>query len=221
MAEPTASNKVLFEEPQREEHALRRLIMEAIPGIPLIRIHQDGRNRSEHSRAPSDSGVRHFVRRLKEKSVHEARNDSVRALNLLVDAGLSLAEGAILGEEAHREFMEQSGLWKDLRAATPGSGEEDAGSKALRIRFSHRQSPIKGELSQEIFDALIEIGAPWVIVISEGLIRRGLGSIPEVKDAIREAWLSPEGLRRQLQAAFRGEGVPTWPVVILAENVAG
>jgi len=153
--------------------------------------------------------------------VHEARDDSVRALNLLVDAGLSLAEGAILGEEAHREFMEQSGLWKDLRVPTPGSGDEDAGSKALRIRLSHRSSPIKGELSQEIFDGLIEIGAPWVIVISKGLIRRGLGSIPEVKDAIREAWLSPEGLRRQLEAAFRGEEVSTWPVVILAENVAG
>src|SRR5215203_3166902 len=146
MAEPTASNKVLFEEPQREEHALRRLIMEAIPGIPLIRMHQDGRNRSEYARAPSDSRGRHFVYRLKEESVHEARDDSVRALNLLVDAGLSLAEGAILGEEAHREFMEQSDLWKDLRAATPGSGDEDAGSKALCIRFSHRQSPIKGKL---------------------------------------------------------------------------
>jgi hypothetical protein len=47
------------------------------------------------------------------------------------------------------------------------------------------------------------------------------GSIPEVKDAIREAWLTPEGLRRQLEAAFRGEEVPTWPVVIFAENVAG
>jgi len=117
--------------------------------------------------------------------------------------------------------MEQSGLSEDLRAPTPSSEDEDAGSKALHIRLSHRQSPIKGELSQEIIDALIEIGAPWVIVISEGLIRRGLGSIPEVKDAIREAWLSPEGLRRQLEAAFRGEEVPTWPVVILAENVAG
>jgi hypothetical protein len=56
---------------------------------------------------------------------------------------------------------------------------------------------------------------------SSGCIRRGLGSIPEVKDAIREAWLTPEGLRRQLEAAFRGEEVPTWPVVIFAENVAG
>ena len=195
--------------------------MEGIPGIPLIRMHQDGRNRSEHSRIPSDSRERRYVLRLKEESVHEARDDSVRALNLLVDAGLPLAEGAILGEEAHREFIEQSGLWKDLRAPTPGSWDEDAGSKALRIRLSHRQSPIAGELNQEIFDALIEIGAPWVIVVSEGLIRRGLGSIPEVKDAIREAWLSPEGLRRQLEAAFRGEEVPTWPVVILAENVAG
>ena len=96
--------------------------MEAIPGIPLIRMHQDGRNRSEYARAPLDSGVRHFVRRLKEESVHEARDDSVRALNLLVNAGLSLAEGAILGEEAHREFMEQCGLWRTCGLLPPQLG---------------------------------------------------------------------------------------------------
>jgi len=195
--------------------------MEAIPGIPLIRMHQDGRNRSEHSRTLSGSRERRYVRRLKEESVHKARDDYLRALNLLVDAGLPLAEGAILGEEAHREFMEQSGLSRDLQAPTSGSGDEDAASKALRIRFSHRPSPIEGEINQEIFDALIEMGSPWITVVSEGLIRRGLGSIPEVKDAIREAWLTPEGLRRQLEAAFRGEEVTTWPVVISAENVAG
>ena len=195
--------------------------MEDIPDIPLIRMHQDGKTRSKHSRTPSDSRGRHSVRRLKEESVQVGRDDSARALNLLIDAGLPLIEGAILGEEAHREFIEQSGLWKDLRAPTPCTGDEVAGSKALHIRVSHRQSPIEGELNQEIVDALIEIGAPWVTVVSEDLIRRGLGSIPEVKDAIRDDWLSPEGLRRQLEAAFRGEEVPTWPVVILAENVAG
>lgn len=192
--------------------------MEAIPGIPLIRMHQDGKTRSEHPRAPSDSRGRHFVLRLKEESVHRARGDSVRALNLLIDADLPLAEGAILGEEAHREFIEQSGLWKDLRAPTSGSGEEDVGSKALHIRLSYDQSLIEGELNQEIVDALIEIGAPWVIVVSEGLIRRGLGSIPEVKDAIKKAWLPLEGLECQLEAASRGLQIPTWPVLILAEE---
>src|SRR5215217_7799635 len=95
--------------------------MEAIPGIPLIRMHQDGRNRSEHSRTPSGSRERRYVRRLKEESVHKARDDYLRALNLLVDAGLPLAEGAILGEEAHREFMEQSGLWIDLGLLLPAA----------------------------------------------------------------------------------------------------
>lgn len=175
---------------------------------------------AKHSRTPSDSRERRYVHRLNEESVHQGRDDSVRALNLLIEADLPLVEGAILGEAAHREFMEQSDLWKDSPAPTSGSGDEDAGSKALRIRHSHRQSPIEGELDQEIVDVLIEIGAPWVTVVSEGLRRSGLGSIPEVKDAIREAWLSPEGLRRQLEAAFRGEEVPTWPVVILAKNVA-
>jgi hypothetical protein len=55
-------------------------------------------------------------------------------------------------------------------------------------------------------------------VVSEGLIRRHLKSIPEVKDAIREAWLFLEGLGRQMEAASRGEAMPTWPVFVLVEG---
>ena len=43
-------------------------------------------------------------------------------------------------------------------------------------------------------------------------------SIPEVKDAIKKAWLSVRGLERQLEAASRGLEIPTWPVLILAEE---
>jgi hypothetical protein len=39
-----------------------------------------------------------------------------------------------------------------------------------------------------------------------------------VKDAIREAWLSLEGLGRQMGAASRGEAMPTWPVFVLVEG---
>jgi len=60
-----------------------------------------------------------------------------------------------------------------------------------------------------------------VKMVSEGLTRRGLGSVPEVLDAIREAWLLPEGLRLQLEAVSRGEAIPTWPVLILAEGMKG
>jgi hypothetical protein len=131
--------------------------------------------------------------------------------------GLRLPEGIILGEEAHREFMVQSGFSKDLRACTPGGGE-DAASRALGMRVVHRQSLIEGELNRQICGALVDLGAPSVAVVSEGLINRHLKSIPKVKDAITEAWLSPEGLRRQIEAASRGEEIPTWPVLILAEN---
>ena len=64
------------------------------------------------------------------------------------------------------------------------------------------------------------VGGPSVAVVSEGLIHRRLESIPEVKDAIREAWLSVEGLRRQMEAAFRGGAMPTWPVFVLVESGA-
>ena len=66
--------------------------MEDIPGIPLIRMHQDGRNRSEHSRIPSDSRERRYVLRLNEESVHQGRDDSVRALNLLIEADLPFGD---------------------------------------------------------------------------------------------------------------------------------
>lgn len=135
-------------------------------------------------------------------------------------AGLPFDEVAILGDEAHREFVERSGLREDLRACAPG-GDQDTGNRFRRIRILHRSSPIKGELNREILDILIGLGAPWVKVVSEGLSRRGLGTIPQVEDAIREAWLLPDGLRRQLEAASRGEEIPTWPVLILGEGMKG
>jgi hypothetical protein len=158
------------------------------------------------------------VRRLREVA-YENEDETGSILRLLVEAGLPFAEVAILGDEAHREFVERSGLREDLRACTPGG--EDAGDWSRRVRILHRSSPVKGELHREILETLIELGAPWVKVVSEGLTRRGLGSIPEVEDAIREAWLLPEGLRRQLEAASCGEAIPTWPVLILAEGAKG
>jgi hypothetical protein len=41
--------------------------------------------------------------------------------------------------------------------------------------------------------------------------------MPEVKDAIRDAWLSEKGLERQISAARATEEIPTWPVVIQRE----
>ena len=77
---------------------------------------------------------------------------------------------------------------------------------------------IEGELNRAICDALIGLGSPSVTVASEGSATRHLKSIPEVKDAIKKAWLSVKGLGRQLEAASRGLEIPTWPILILAEE---
>ena len=159
------------------------------------------------------------MRRLREVAC-ENEDETGKILRLLVEAGLPFGEVVILGDEAHREFVERSGLREDLRACAPCGGE-DAGDRPRRVRILHRWGPIEGELNREILETLIELGAPWVKVVSEGLTRRGLGSIPEVEDAIREAWLLPEGLRLQLEAVSRGEEIPTWPVLLLAEGMKG
>jgi hypothetical protein len=149
-------------------------------------------------------------------------------------ASLPLAECVVVSERAHREFMDQSGLNEDLRSGAPGSeafgsgafgsealgsGEEGASpATLLGMRLRHLSSPIEGELNRQICEALIALGASRVAVVSEDLTRRHLKNIPEVKGAIREAWLSLEGLGRQMEAASRGEATPTWPVFILQES---
>jgi hypothetical protein len=139
-------------------------------------------------------------------------------------AGLSSAECVVVSERAHREFMDQSGLGEDLRSGALGSeafgnGEEGPSpATLLGMRLRHLSSPIEGELNRQICEGLVGLGAIQVAVASEGLIRRHLKSIPEVKGAIREAWLSLEGLGRQIEAASRGEEMPTWPALILGES---
>lgn len=141
---------------------------------------------------------------------------------MFVRAGLPLAECIVVVQRAHREFMYQCGLGDDLRSsALSNADERGAGPAALSgVRLRHLSRPIEGELNRQICETLIALGAPSVAVVSEGLIQRRLESIPEVKDAIREAWLSVEGLRRQMEAASRGEAMPTWPVFILVESGA-
>jgi hypothetical protein len=139
---------------------------------------------------------------------------------MFVRAKLPLAECVVLGKQAHREFLEQIGLEGDFRTRISQSGGEGDGPEAPSVRLSHMSSPIGGELNRQICEALMALGAPSVAVVSESLVRRHLKSIPEVKDAIKEAWLSLEGLRRQVEAASRGEVMPTWPVYVLVEDGA-
>jgi len=189
---------------------VRRLLMEAIPNI---RWHPNGRR--SRTEVPQALYVRHLG---VAEAGCERQGGRVCLLDLLSHADLPVPEGVVLSREAHREFLKRSGVLEDLQARF-GTGE-DPGLRALRVRISHRSSPIEGELNRQICEALIGLGAASVAVVSEGLTKRHLKSIPEVKDAIREAWLSPEGLRRQVEAVSRGEEIPTWPVSILAEGVA-
>lgn len=129
-------------------------------------------------------------------------------LDLLVHAGLLVPKGMVLNKEAHREFLEQNGLLEDLQ--THPEGGEDPALRILRICLSCRSSVIKGELNRAICDSLIGLGSPSVTVVSE--------SIPEVKNAVKKAWLSLEGLKDQREAVSYGEEIPTWPVLILAEE---
>jgi hypothetical protein len=178
--------------------------------IPSIGDHPD---RIGGLRAHQD----HYVRHITWADIGCERQDGYPCL--LDHADLPVPEGIVLGEEAHLTFLEQSGLLKDLRAHHGGG--EDAGSRALTIRAAHRYSPIEGDLNREICEAIIGLGSTAVAVVSEGLTRRHLKSIPEVKEAVRDAWLSPEGLKRQGEAASSGEEIPTWSVTILVEGGRG
>ena len=191
--------------------------MDAMPSISPFGDHSNGTSPSGMFPSP-------YVRRLSLAEVGCGRQEGAYhpcPFDMFVRAGMPLAECVLLSEAAHREFMDQSGLKEDLLAPFRHSGVFASASIAMRMRLSHRSSPIDGELNRQICEALIGFGSPSVAVVSEGLIERRLRSIPEVKDAIREAWLSLEGLGRQLEAASRGEVIPTWPVSILAENASG
>src|SRR5215212_5873073 len=121
----------------------------------------------------------------------------------------------VLSREAHRKFMQTSGLSQGILNSVPAS--EDAHRMALELRIVHSSKPIKGELNRAICDVLIRLGASSVAVISEEATENNLKSIPEVKNAVREAWLSLEGLTHQIEAACRGEESPTWPVLVQRE----
>ena len=82
---------------------------------------------------------------------------------------------------------------------------EDARRQAAEIRTRYASYPLEGELNRAICEALIGLHARAVVVHSEDLVKGGLRSIPEVKDAVRAAWLSLRCLEKQIEAAARGD----------------
>jgi hypothetical protein len=139
----------------------------------------------------------------------------VGTLDLLARAGLPVPEGVVLTARAHEEFLRTSGVLGEITAGVRRGA--DIRRLAAEIRRGSACIPLETELNREICEALIGLYARAVVVLSDDLERRGLESIPEVRDAVRNAWLSQRGLERQLEAAARGEALPTWPVLAQRE----
>lgn len=138
----------------------------------------------------------------------------VGVLNSLARSGLSMPRGVVLLEEAHRRFMETSGLAWDILA----SGEKtEVYGRAQALRRRYRRCALEEVLRIVIRTMLAEIGGRTVAVISGDVTCTGLHSIPSVEEAVLRAWLSMEGLKRQVEAAIRSDEIPLWPVLIQRE----
>ena len=170
------------------------------------------------SRATSESGLGvwngELIRHLGEAGCGREYG-RVGTLDLLVQAGLPVPTGVVLTRRAHEEFLQASGALRDIQDAAGGEGS--VRRRAMQVRLGYASGPLEETLNQEICEALIGLHARAVVVLSEDLEEHGLGSIPEVRDAIVDAWLSPRGLEMQLEAAARGEDLPTWPVLVQRE----
>ena len=152
-----------------------------------------------------------FVRRLGEVG-YGPNNARGELLDLHACAGLIVHDGLVLTRLAHEEFLRTSGALQDIRAVTQRG--EDASRQAEEIRSRCASYAVEGGLNRTICEALIRLNARTVTVLSADFVKGGLSSIPEAKDAVREAWLSLRGLERQVDAVAQGEDPPTWPLLV-------
>ena len=163
-----------------------------------------------------DASRDRLVRRLGEPLYEHGRGDGrrgrVKALNDLAEAGLPVPEGMVLTEEAHEVFLKESGVLEGIKV--PAWREKGPRQKASEIRSRYGSAPVEAALNQGICQGLIGLGAPEVAVLAEDYEKRALKTIPDVVGAVREAWLSADGLEWQIEKAAVCEEVPTWPVLI-------
>ena len=172
-------------------------------------------HRNDHSRSTQDEGELAepgrramnavLVQRLGEAGYGEEAG-RIGFLNLVAGSGASVPEGVVLTHEFHRRFLDTGGLAQAIRDSVGASGDIRRRIRALRRKYG--RVPIEGELNRLICDAIIGLGARTVVVISEDVTRSGLRTIPEAREAVRKAWLSVGGLKRQIEAAERGEEIP-------------
>lgn len=123
----------------------------------------------------------------------------------------------MITREAHEELLRASSLGRYILRAASSAGEAGARQWAISLRSSHERAPLGDTLKSTVCEALIELRARSVRVTSEYGGQGGLHSIPEILDAVRSAWLSPEGLQRQIRASAAGKEMPTWPVLVQRE----
>ena len=131
---------------------------------------------------PDNLAPQTFVRRLGEGG-YGPGDGRVGTLDLLARSGLPVPEGFVLTAEGHREFL-------CARDGGPVSPPRGRGLGEM--------------LEREVRVALLELGARTVAVVWGRGTRRGLGTIPAVVAAVRQAWTlaPPDG------------AASTWPVVV-------
>lgn len=138
----------------------------------------------------------------------------VGILDLLAREGLPVPEGFVLTRDSHRDFLGVSGIAERLQAFAKERSGEQAEVLSSDAPEKHQAEEM---LTLLVRDAVLNLGARTVAVLSENLRRGGLGSLPEVLLAVRQAWLSEEDLRRQAATAAAGCEIPTWPVLVQSE----
>lgn len=171
----------------------------------------------------SDAAGHPYVQRLGE-GAYAAEGTTIGQVDLLACAGLPVPAGMVITREAHHAFLQSGGLLGEMLAYTE---DREIHEQILEQRLRHARtghalgghtaSLVEDELNRAVCEALMELGAPTVAVISEEVRIEDLKSIPEVKDAIREAWLSERGVERQKAAARATGEIPTWPLLIQRE----
>lgn len=155
-----------------------------------------------------------LVQRLGEADLDEEEG-RIGFLNLMARAGIYVSEGVVLTRECHRRFLETAGLDRAIKDS--GGANRDVRRRVRALRRGYERGPVDSALNRVICEAIIGLGARTVAVVSGDVTRAGLRSVPEARDAVLKAWLSVNGLKRQIQAASRGEELPTWPVLIQRE----
>ncbi len=177
--------------------------------IPLLHMESD-----EHHDPFQDSSGRASLTLKLGDAPYGPEAGHVGVLNSLARSGLPMPGGVVLMEESHRRFLKSSGLAWDLLAS---GGETEVQGRALELRRRYRGCALEEVLRGVIRNALAEIGGRTVAVISKDVTCMGLHSIPRVEEAVLRAWISTNGLKRQVEATIQGGEIPLWPVLIQRE----